>query len=230
MTPRRALVTGASSGIGAAVVTELVARGWHVTGLARRPLDDAVTGSGAVTGIRCDLGDPDDLDRALTEAGPADAVVHAAGHQVSAPLGELDLAAGEGMWRVHVGAAEQILDSVARTMPDGGRVVLIGSRTMTGAAGKAQYAATKAALTGLARSAAIELMGRGITVNVVAPGPTATPMLDDPARSATPVRVPPMGRLIEPSEIAATVEFLLGENAGSITGQTLVQCAGASLT
>ena len=230
MTTRRALVTGASSGIGAAVVSALVPQGWHVVGLARRALDPCVTASGEVTGIRCDVSDTAELADAITAAGPVDAVVHAAGFQVSAPLGELDLAAGAGMWRVHVGAAEQLLDGAARSMPDGGRVVLIGSRTMTGAAGKGQYAATKAALTGLARSAAIELMGRGITVNVVAPGPTATPMLDDPARSATPVRVPPMGRLIEPREIAATVGFLLGPGAASITGQTLVQCAGASLT
>lgn len=230
MTTRRALVTGASSGIGAAVVGALVKRGWHVVGLARRDLDPSVTVDGTVTGVRCDVGDPAALADALTAAGPVDAVVHAAGFQVSAPLGELDLDAGASMWRVHVGAAEQLLDSAARSMPDGGRVVLIGSRTMTGVAGKAQYAATKAALTGLARSAAVELMGRRITVNVVAPGPTATPMLDDPARSATPVRVPPMGRLIEPAEIAATVAFLLDEHAGSITGQTLVQCAGASLT
>jgi NAD(P)-dependent dehydrogenase (short-subunit alcohol dehydrogenase family) len=133
------------------------------------------------------------------------------------------------MWEVHVGAAEELVNALIGDVVDGGRIVLVGSRIMTGAAGKSQYTATKAAQLAMARSWALELFERAITVNVVAPGPTSTPMLTDPARAATPPQIPPFGRLIEPEEIAGSVAFLLSPDARSITGQALVQCAGASL-
>src|SRR4029078_9655426 len=106
---------------------------------------------------------------------------------------------------------------------------LVGSRTMTGAAGKRQYTATKAAPLAMARSWPFDLVQRAITVNVVAPGPPSTPMLTDPARAATPPQIPPFGRLIDPKEIAGSVAFLLSPDARSITGQALVQGAGTSL-
>jgi len=114
-------------------------------------------------------------------------------------------------------------------MAEGGRIIFIGSRTAAGASGRGQYAATKAALVALARSWAIELAPRRITVNVVAPAATDTPMLHDPARAAAAPRMPPIGRYIQPSEVAAMVAFLLGPEAGAITGQNLVICGGSSL-
>ncbi|MBX4341460.1 SDR family oxidoreductase, partial [Mycobacterium tuberculosis] len=75
----------------------------------------------------------------------------------------------------------------------GGRIVLLGSRTSRGAAGRSQYAATKAALVALARSWAAELAPAGVTVNVVAPGATDTPMLHQPGRESSPPRLPPLG-------------------------------------
>ena len=107
--------------------------------------------------------------------------------------------------------------------------MLIGSRTASGAAGRSQYAATKAALVAMARSWALELAPRGITVNVVAPAATDTPMLRDPARSGLPPRRPPIGRFIKPEEVAAMTAFLLGPEAGAITGQQIVICGGSSL-
>ena len=77
--------------------------------------------------------------------------------------------------------------------------------------------------------AAIELAPRQITVNVVAPGATDTPMLKDPKRAAVAPKMPPMGRLVKPEEVAATVCFLLSEGAASITGQQILVCGGASL-
>jgi len=76
---------------------------------------------------------------------------------------------------------------------------------------------------------AIEFAERQITINVVAPAPTETPMLVDPARVATPPTLPRLGRYIQPREIADLVAFLFGPSGRSITGQRMVVCAGASL-
>ncbi|MET0897916.1 MAG: SDR family oxidoreductase [Mycobacterium sp.] len=219
-------MTGASSGIGAATVSRLLDDGWAVIGLSRRP--PGVTHE-RLSWLGCDLSDSADLQATLAGLGSLDAIVHAAGLQRSARLGELSSADSQEMWEVHVRAAEELVNTLIDDVVDGGRIVLVGSRTMTGAAGKSQYTATKAAQLAMARSWAMELVDRAITVNVVAPGPTSTPMLIDPGRSVTPPRLPPFGRFIEAAEIAGTVAFLLSPEARSITGQAIVQCAGASL-
>ena len=111
----------------------------------------------------------------------------------------------------------------------GAGVLRIGCRVAQGKAGRSQYAATKSALLGLARSSAAELIGAGVTVNLVSPAATQTAMLDDPARRSEPPLLPPLGRLIRPQEIAALVGFLLSEPAAAITGQDIQICGGASL-
>jgi 3-oxoacyl-[acyl-carrier protein] reductase len=215
-----AIVTGASSGIGAAIVERLLGDGWTVTGISRsapqprpgyehRALDLAIRA--AVAGIW------------------ATALIHAAGIMRGGLLGSLDAEAGATMWRLHVAAAALLADAVVPGMAEGGRVVLIGSRVAAGAAQRSQYAATKAALIGMVRSWAIEQAPRGITVNIVAPGATETPMLLDPNRTQVKPRLPPIGRFIQPREVAATVAFLLSPDAGAITGQQIVVCGGASL-
>ncbi|MFB0934486.1 MAG: SDR family oxidoreductase [Propionivibrio sp.] len=221
-----ALVTGASSGIGKSIVTRLLAEGWAVIGVSRKPSGEQ---SACYRSLLVDLSDFEALKAALAPIPRLDAIVHAAGFMTTAPLGALRVEDGLAMWKVHVGAAVVMVNALASRLSDGGRVVLIGSRTAGGAAGRSQYAATKSALIGLSRSWAAELVSRRITVNIVAPGATETPMLLDPNRAGTPPKKPPMGRFVQPEEVAGVVSFLLGPDAGAITGQQIVICGGASL-
>ncbi|CAE1142059.1 SDR family NAD(P)-dependent oxidoreductase [Serratia rhizosphaerae] len=223
---RHALVTGASSGIGAAIVQQLLDDGWQVTGLSRR---DAVREQAGYRSRQVDLCDSGALAATLSDLPPPQAVVHAAGMMHAAPLGELDAAASRWLWQLHVLAAETLVTTLAPNMSAGGRIVLLGSRTSRGAAGRSQYAATKAAMVGMVRSWAAELAPRGITANVVAPGATQTPMLEQPGRQSSPPKLPPIGRYIQPQEVAALVAFLLSAPAAAITGQEMVICGGASL-
>jgi 3-oxoacyl-[acyl-carrier protein] reductase len=220
-----AVVTGVSSGIGAAIAARLLRERWTVTGLSRTEPAHRAPG---FSHRAVDLLDLSQLPKALEGLRPT-AIVHAAGLMRAGTLGTLDAEAGRTLWRLHVEAAFLLADTLVPQMPDGGRIVLIGSRTAAGAAGRSQYAASKAALVAMARSWALELAPRGITVNVVAPAATDTPMLHDPARSALPPRRPPIGRFVEPGEVAALTAFLLGPEAGAITGQQIVVCGGSSL-
>ncbi|GAB6848620.1 SDR family NAD(P)-dependent oxidoreductase [Paraburkholderia kururiensis] len=229
---RRIVVTGASSGIGHAVAARLLKDGCEVIGMSRGRPD---FGEAHFPRFRrfqyvpVDLGDIDAIAPLARELGAVDGLVHAAGFMKTARLGGLDLPGGEAMWRLHVGAAAALADALAPSMRDGGRIVLIGSRVSGGAAGRSQYAAAKAAMVGMARSWAIELAPRGITVNVVSPAATETPMLNDPQRTSSAPVLPPIGRYVKVEEVASLVAWLLGEDAGAVTGQQIMVCGGSSL-
>ncbi|WP_158785246.1 SDR family NAD(P)-dependent oxidoreductase [Pantoea sp. BAV 3049] len=222
----QALVTGASSGIGEAVVKRLLADGWQVTGLSRRRIE---RDHPAFTSLSVDLNDRQQLGSVLADMEAPQAIVHAAGMMKAAPLGELDEEVSRQLWHLHITVAECLANTFAPAMTEGGRIVLLGSRTSTGAAGRSQYVATKSAMKGMVRSWATELAPRGITANIVAPGATATPMLNMPGRESSPPKLPPIGRYIQPEEVAGLVSYLLSPAAGAMTGQELVLCGGASL-
>lgn len=221
-----AVVTGTSSGIGRAIAERLISANWAVTGLDR---SSALIVHERFRGIKVDLTRTDNIASTLAGITHATALVHAAGFMRVERLGELDLECGASMWRLHVDAAAALANALAPRLPEGGRIVLIGSRTASGAAGRSQYAATKAALVGMARSWAIELAPRQVTVNVIAPAATDTPFLRDPNRTGTAPVPPPMGRFVDAREVAALAAFLLSPEAGAITGQQIVMCGGASL-
>ncbi|MBL1420520.1 MAG: SDR family oxidoreductase [Alphaproteobacteria bacterium] len=230
MTIKTALVTGCSSGIGKNICERLLEDGWLVIGLSRRVPEFSTNKAHASFRHLCvDMLDAAALDLALNSVGSVDALIHAAGILRVGGFNDMDLEDGALMWRLHVDCSAQLVKKLASDIPQGGRIVFIGSRVANGAAGRSLYAATKSALIGFARSIALELAPRQITVNIVAPAATDTPMLRDKNRNEQAPILPLMGRYVQPEEVAGSVVFLLSPSAASITGQQLVICAGSSL-
>lgn len=230
---RMAWVTGSSSGIGLAVARHLLDLGWNVLGLDR---SGTVLQHSRYQHQEIDLTDGAALTHWLNlalqlPALPPDAWIHAAGQGRYARLGHLDPADADLLWRLHVGAAERMANAVLPAMQQrgSGRVVLLASRVWTGKAGRSQYAASKAALVSMARSWAAECVRDGVCVNSVSPAATETPMLTGDQRQGERPEPPPMGRFIQPEEVAATVGYLLSDAARPITGQDWVICGGSSL-
>ena len=154
---RHAVVTGSSSGIGRAIAHALLGDGWQVSGLDVSP---STIDHPQLRSVQVDLADAPATETAARRLAGAQAFVHAAGVLRVGNLGRLNGPDGELMWRLHVDAAQRIGNQLLPAMAAAGhgRVVLLGSRVAQGKAGRSQYAATKAALAGLARG---RCRGRG---------------------------------------------------------------------
>jgi 3-oxoacyl-[acyl-carrier protein] reductase len=220
------LVTGSSSGIGLCICNNFLENRSKVLGISRRRGEIF---NDNFKHISADLSNPISVSDIQNPFENLDGIVCAAGIMSGASLSDLDLNDLETMWNIHVYSHINIIKKFMPSLNDGGRIILIGSRVSTGAANKSAYSTTKSALFGFCRSLAAELIDRQITVNIVSPAATETPMLSDPNRSSIQPQKPPMGRYISPAEVADTVLFLTTESARSITGQNIVICAGSSL-
>jgi NAD(P)-dependent dehydrogenase (short-subunit alcohol dehydrogenase family) len=236
MEPRKAVVTGGSTGIGVAICRELIDAGYDVISLARRP---AGLKSPRLRSVLVDLADPTATAQAAAQIARdgATTVVHNAGAIREKPLEDVQVADLDALAHLHLAAPIALVQSCLPAMKAAsyGRVVLISTRAVLGLAKRTAYAATKAGMLGLARTWALELGPHGITVNVVAPGPIEeTEMFDDvlpkgdPKRDAL-ARAIPVRRIGRPADVAQAVRFFVDPAAGFITGQTLYVCGGTSV-
>jgi 3-oxoacyl-[acyl-carrier protein] reductase len=225
MTPRTVLVTGGNRGIGLACTEAFLADGHRVAALSRS--GGEVEGALAVA---CDVSDPAAVDAALeqveAELGPVEVLVANAGITKDGLLVRMSDDDFTSVIDTNLTGTFRLARAVAKKMMRAryGRIVLLSSvGAYLGAAGQANYAASKAGLIGLGRAMARELATRGITVNVVAPGPIDTDMfaaVTDARRDELAATVP-VQRLGSPDEVAAAVRFLASDDAAYITGAVL---------
>jgi len=225
-TPRTVLVTGGSRGIGLACARTFAAAGHRVA----VTFSSTPVGEAGLLAVKCDVTDPDQVEAAVGEIeeqlGPVEVLVANAGvtrDGLLVRMSEDDFATVldtnlTATWRL----AKRVVPKMMKAR--WGRIVIVSSvGAYIGAPGQANYAASKAGLIGLARSIAREYGPRGITANVVAPGPVDTDMLSalpDDKRAAMATQVP-VGRIGHPDEVAAAVAFLASEPAAFITGAVL---------
>ncbi|MFE6972369.1 SDR family oxidoreductase [Streptomyces sp. NPDC057682] len=237
-----AVVTGGSRGIGRAIVERLCRDGVNVVfnyATNEEAAADVVRtvreNGGTARALRLDLSEPDGAEELMRTAdehlGGLDILVNNAAMPFTpTPLAETDVEVFDRVMAGNTRAAFLTLRHAARHMRDGGRIVNISTlNTVRAAPGITPYAASKGALEQLTAVAARELGPRGITVNTVSPGATDTDLLrgtNPPEALQAVVGMTPLGRLGEPSDVAAAVAFLVGPDGRWITGQNLRATGG----
>ncbi len=235
-TGRRTIVTGAASGIGAALARLLIAEGGRVACLDR-DRESAARIAGAHPAIACDVANEASVTRAIAESAAAlgglDALATCAGLADTTPSLEIDVATFRRMHEVNVIGTFLCIREAAARMQRGGRICTVASIAGLrggGLSGTAAYAASKGAVLALTKNMARVLGPRGIAVNAIAPGSTETPMLAaalaDPANRARLEGMNALGRIGTAEEIAAAIGWLLSPAASYVHGATLVADGG----
>jgi 3-oxoacyl-[acyl-carrier protein] reductase len=237
---RVALVTGASRGIGRAIAARLAAQGATVLAAARgdnaaSAVQEIQAAGGSAEAVSLDVTDAGAVEASIAAAlerhGRIDILVNNAGITRDQLMLRLKRDDWDAVLATNLTSAYTITQAVLKPMirQRSGRIVCISSVVgQSGNPGQANYAASKAGLIGFAKSVALEVASRNITVNVVAPGMIATDMtgvLPDKTREALITRIP-LGRLGAPEDVAAAVCFLVSDEAAYITGQVLAVNGG----
>ncbi|MFP8780921.1 3-oxoacyl-ACP reductase FabG [Hydrogenophaga sp. RWCD_12] len=231
---RRALVTGGSGGIGAAICERLAADGHHVIVHANRGLDKAqalaekiVASGGSAEAVAFDITNRAATAaalEALVEAAPIQILVNNAGIHDDAVFPGMTGEQWDRVLDVSLGGFFNVTQPL--TMPmmrtRWGRIVSLSSvAAVAGNRGQVNYSAAKGALHAASKSLALELASRGVTVNVVAPGLIATGMIEGSFDADAVKRMVPMQRVGQPAEVAHLVAFLASDQAAYISGQVI---------
>lgn len=238
-------MTGGSGGIGRAIVSRFAALGDDVVAVARDP--DALAALAAehhdaVRGVACDLTDEPAVVELMRDLAPVDVLVNSAGVSDSAPLHRTTLESWNAQMAVNATAAflciREVIDGMRER--DTGRIVTVASTGgRVGVPYASAYSASKHAAIGLTRSAAAELAGTHVTVNAVCPAFVDSEMTQTSAARIAErtgrtlpesldalARLSPLGRLIDPDEVAEAVVWLASPGAEAINGQTIVLDGG----
>lgn len=231
-----AVVTGGSSGIGAAICSSLLRAGYRVISVALDPVTEERENLVSYT---VDLCDPDATAQVAGEIAAGyqvTSLVNNAGVIQPALLENVTLEDLQKLTNLHLAAAITLTQAFLPAMRSSafGRIVNMSSRAIVGLNERTVYGATKAALISMTRTWAMELGPLGITVNAIAPGPIVTPMFTDVMseesdKAKALARSLPRQRLGRPEDIARATMFFLDPANDWVTGQTLFVCGGSSL-
>jgi NAD(P)-dependent dehydrogenase (short-subunit alcohol dehydrogenase family) len=238
---RVAFVTGASRGLGQAIAQRFGAEGARVVLAARdaaaceRHAETMRSRGQEALAVACDVVDRDSVARAVDATVARfrriDVLVNNAGLGGATPLADPDDARWDAILATNLTGAFRVTRAAAPHIPDGGRILNMSSVLgRFGVAGSSAYAASKHGVIGLTRSLALELAPRGITVNAICPGWVETEMArlefrrmgtEEQGRSAA-AKMAPLGRVLDPEEVAGLAVYLASEEARSVTGQAIV--------